>query len=241
VFAYGSLAGLAHAFHFYGRYRERERRALFLESSLAKARLNTLQAQLQPHFLFNTLNAIATLLRRDPAAAEQTLMSLSDLLRLALSQSDRQEISLREEMNFLERYMEIQQTRFGERLRFEQQIDYSTLNCLVPTLLLQPLVENAIRHGLEPSSNPGTIRVTANRQEGALVITVEDDGVGLRSATNVADGIGLTNLRARLETLYEVQQELKITGGSERGVTVRIKIPYHEAAIRERDDGCGET
>ncbi|MEA2915253.1 MAG: hypothetical protein QOJ15_7334, partial [Bradyrhizobium sp.] len=113
LFAYGSLAGLAHAFHFYGRYRERERRAVFLESSLTKARLNALQAQLQPHFLFNTLNAIATLLRRDPRAAEATLTSLSELLRLALSQSDRQEIPLREEMHFLERYLEIQQTRFG--------------------------------------------------------------------------------------------------------------------------------
>ena len=172
---------------FYGRYRERERKALSLESSLSRARLSALQAQLQPHFLFNTLNAIATLLRRDPIAAEATLLALSDLLRLSLNQSETQEIPLREELRFLDRYLEIQHTRFGDRLRVEQEVDPAVLDCLVPTLILQPLVENAIRHGLEPSDAPGLIRIQAQAQKSSgsqngssptLILTIEDNGVG---------------------------------------------------------------
>jgi len=227
LLAYGSLAGLAHAIHFYGRYREREKRALVLESNLSRARLSTLQAQLQPHFLFNTLNAIATLLRRDVKAAEATLMSLSELLRLSLSRSEQQEIPLREEMHFLDRYLEIQQTRFGDRLRFEQQIEPEVLDCLVPTLLLQPLVENAIRHGLEPSPNPGTIRVKAHRREAMLELSVEDDGVGLNRAAKdtPAGGIGLSNLRARLEALYGSQQQLRVSEREGGGVIVQLVLP----------------
>jgi signal transduction histidine kinase len=181
LLAYGAVAGLAHAVHFYRRFRERERRALLLESNLAHARLDALRAQLQPHFLFNSLNAIAALLRRDPRLAEATLMSLSELLRLALRQSERQEIALREEMEFVRRYLEIQQTRFGDRLRVEQDIEPAALECSVPAFLLQPLVENAIRHGLEPDGNAGLVRLTAHRQDGRLVLTVEDDGVGFTS------------------------------------------------------------
>ena len=227
LLAYGSLAGLAHAVHFSKRYRERERRALFLESNLTKARLNALQAQLQPHFLFNTLNAIATLLRRDPKAAEVTLTSLSELLRLALSRSNEQEIPLREEMEFLERYLEIQQTRFGDRLRFEQQVDPAALDCLVPTLMLQPLVENAIRHGLEPSPNPGCVRVQAQRTGEKLSLSVEDDGVGL--GAEVRDGVGLSNLRARLEALYGADQQMHVRARPQGGVAVRIEIPLRPA------------
>src|ERR1041385_3007953 len=247
VLAYGSLAGLAHAVHFYRRYRERERRALFLESNLTKARLSALQAQLQPHFLFNTLNAIATLLRRDAKAAEATLLSLSELLRLSLSQSDTQEIPLREELRFLDRYLEIQQTRFGDRLRFEQEIEPRALDCLVPALILQPLVENAIRHGFEPSGAPGLIRVTARElpradapippqgngepemASRALELKVEDNGVGLTNAGPAAKGIGLPNLRIRLETLYRAGQRIEILSRSEGGVIIRIEIPWRSS------------
>lgn len=243
LLAYGALLGLAHSVHFYRRFRDRERRALFLESHFASARLNALRAQLQPHFLFNSLNAIATLLRRDPRLAEATLLSLSDLLRLALSQSERQEISLREEMNFVQRYLEIQQTRFGDRLRVEQDIEPAALDCLVPALLLQPLVENAIRHGIEPSEKSGLVRLTAQRRTSSLVLTVEDDGVGLSGSglgshaakpagpqlnTNGlagGNGIGLANLRARLETLYGKGQALELAPRSEGGLTVRIVVP----------------
>ncbi len=265
LLAYGAIVGVAHSVHFYRRFREREHRALLLESNLAKARLGTLQAQLQPHFLFNSLNAVVALVRRDPKLAEATLTSLSDLLRLTLSLSERQEVSLREELNFVDRYMEIQQTRFGDRLRFEKDIEPAALDNLVPTLLLQPLVENAIRHGIEPGDKPGLVRLTASAQPGRLVLTVEDDGVGLPASHEsvslgtsgpepaVPDrspvpldvtasrvdawlpeslpsrrdksGIGLANLRARLEALYGSEQRLELCARSSGGVSARIEIP----------------
>jgi signal transduction histidine kinase len=235
LFAYASLAGMAHAVHFYRRFRERERRALFLEAHLTRARLSALQAQLQPHFLFNTLNAIAALLRRDPRAAETTITSLSELLRMALSQSEKQEISLREELQMLERYVEIQQTRFGPRLRFEQSIAPDTLDCLVPTLLLQPLVENAVQHGLEPSSEPGTVKVVAAREKDSLMIAVQDNGVGLNPAQpgRGKSGIGLTNLKARLQSLYGENQTFQIGPGQSGGVDVKVLIPLRFESVTQ--------
>lgn len=253
ICAYAALVGLAHAIHFYQRYRERERCALMLESNLAKARLGALQAQLQPHFLFNTLNAIATLLRRDPRAAETTVLSLSELLRLTLSRSDRQETSMREEIHFAERYFAIQQTRFGERLQLEVDVEPEAMDCLVPTLLLQPLVENAIHHGIEPSDDAGHIWLKAHRHEQTLVLTVEDDGVGLgptlnrnlnlnpdaaietaeitpaitNNHHNQHGGVGLTNLRARLEALYGATQKLELSPRPGGGIIVRVEIPWH--------------
>jgi sensor histidine kinase YesM len=211
LLAYGAIIGLLHSIHFYRRFRERERRALVLESSLANARLDALRAQLHPHFLFNSLNAIAALLRRDPRLAEATLISLSDLLRLALSQAEKQEVTLREEMNFVDRYLEIQQTRFGDKLRLQRDVAPATLDCLVPTLLLQPLVENAIRHGIEPAENGGLLRITANRRNGKLVMTVEDDGVGL--ANNAVIVTNSTNASPALEStsLPLARNEIPIT------------------------------
>jgi signal transduction histidine kinase len=236
--AYGALAGVAHAVLFYRRYRDRERRALFLESNLAKARLHALQAQLQPHFLFNALNAIATLLRRDPRAAEATLMSLSELLRLALSQADQQEIPLRQELLFLERYMEIQQTRFGPRLSFERDVQAETLDCLVPTLLLQPLAENAIRHGLEPSASPGAIWVTSLVEQGRLRILLEDNGVGLGGpgASQPTSGIGLANLQSRLNALYGTEHVLELAARPGGGTRVRIELPLRQAIPRSESE-----
>jgi two-component sensor histidine kinase len=235
VLAYGSLVGLAHAVHFYRCLRERERRAVLLESHLAKARLHALQARLQPHFLFNALNAVATLLRRDTRAAQEALTSFSELLRLALSQSDKQEVPLREDLEFVQRYVEIQQTRLGDRFRFEQEVEPSALDCLVPALLLQPLVENALRHGIELSSNPGLVRVVVKRQEQRLALRVEDNGVGLDGASPAIldysgrdksnTGIGLSNLRARLATLYGAEQKVELVSRPEGGVAVSVEIP----------------
>lgn len=261
LLAYGAIFGLAHSVHFYRRFREREHRALLLESNLANARLNALRAQLQPHFLFNSLNAIATLLRREPRLAENALFALSDLLRLALSQCETQEVTLREEVQFVARYLEIQQTRFGERLRIERQLDPDTLECLVPTLLLQPLVENALRHGLEPSENPGLLVLGAHRLNGSLVLMVEDNGVGLAGAApELKDptapkgeaqpflaaasavplrgpargtGIGLLNLRGRLEALYGTAQKLDIIPRPGGGVIARIELPWHTNVAAE--------
>ncbi len=224
-FAYIALIGLAHAGVFYRRYREREQQAAVLESRLNQARLRALQAQLQPHFLFNTLNGIATLLRRDPATAEEMLLSLSDLLRIALSSSHRQEIPLREELDFLGRYLGIQRMRFGDRLRVTEEIEPSATDCLVPALLLQPLVENAIRHGLEPSGRPGELRIAAARDEEWLRLTVEDDGVGLPSGDLRRAGVGLANVRERLAALYGAAHEFSVAERPGGGVVVNIRLP----------------
>ncbi|HVY68810.1 MAG TPA: histidine kinase [Verrucomicrobiae bacterium] len=260
LLAYGALTGLVHSVNFYRRLQEREHRALFLESSLANARLNALKAQLQPHFLFKSLNAIAALLRRDPRLAETTLVALSELLRLTLNQSEQQEGELREELELVQRYLEIQQTRFGEKLRVEQNIEPQALDSLAPTLVLQPLVENAIRHGIEPAGKAGTVRVSASRKDENLVLTVEDDGVGLPGGnTDSSDpenpaelhpslptsargspasavlaktgtGIGLANLRERLRTLYGARQKLELTPRATGGVVVRVEIPWRPRA-----------
>jgi len=265
LLAYGAVTGLVHSVNFYRRLRERERRALLLESNLAKARLNTLKAQLQPHFLFNSLNAITALLRRDPRLAETSLVALSELLRLALSQSERQEGALREELEFVQRYLEIQQTRFGDKLRVEQDIEPEALDCMVPTLVLQPLVENAIRHGIEPAEKAGVVRVSASRKDGKLVLAVEDNGVGLASGNadsggpenptgfcpslpvpaptftksavwaRPGTGIGLANLRERLQALYGARQKLELTPRATGGVIVRVEIPWHPRASETTD------
>jgi two-component sensor histidine kinase len=236
LLAYGAILGLTHSVHFYRRFRERERGALLLESNLAKARLNALRAQLHPHFLFNSLNAITALLRRDPRLAEVTLTSLSELLRLALSQSERQEISLREELEFVQRYIEIQQTRFADKLGVEQEIDPAALDCRVPALVLQPLVENAIRHGIEPIEKAGLVRLKAHRSNGKLVLTVEDNGVGLTSEpSRNGNGIGLANLRARLATLYGARQALELISRPDTGVIARIEIPWNSSPATEEE------
>lgn len=237
LLAYGAIAGLAHSVHFYRRFRERERRALLLESNLAQARLDALRAQLQPHFLFNSLNAIVALLRRDPPLAEKTLLSLSELLRLVLSQSQKPEISLREEMDFVDRYVQIQQMRFGDKLRFEQELEPAALLCLVPTLCLQPLIENAIRHGIEPAENAGLVRLTARRQNEKLNLTIENDGAGLSGhdpPTN-GTGLGLANLRARFEALYGAAYTLELVPRAGGGVIVHLEMPCRPTAAAETD------
>jgi len=246
LLAYGAISGLVHSVNFYGRLRERERRALVLEARLARARLGALQAQLQPHFLFNSLNAVTMLLRRDPRLAETTLLALSELLRLALSRSEQQETALRDEVEFVRRYLEIQRTRFGDKLRIEEDLDPQALNCRVPTLVLQPLVENALRHGIEPADRPGTVRVGAARQDGRLVLTVEDDGVGLPAGDPEAGGagdsalpgpktsgtgIGLANLRDRLQALYGDRQRFEVRPRAGGGVVVRLEIPWDSPSL----------
>lgn len=254
LLAYGAVTGLVHSVYFHRRMRERERRALFLESNLAKARLSMLKAQLQPHFLFNSLNAITALLRRDPRLAETTLVALSELLRLALSQSEQQEGTLRGELEFVGRYLQIQAVRFGNKLTVNQSIDPQALECRVPTLVLQPLVENAIRHGIEPAERAGVVQITAFRDGGSLVLTVKDDGVGLLGrptdsqdpsglhlespalAGNPARegaGIGLANLRDRLHALYGTRQKLELSPQAAGGVVVRVEIPWQSWATPE--------
>ena len=225
---YLAVLSAAHAMYFARRGRERERRELELSASLALARLEALHMQLQPHFLFNALNSIAALVHSRPDAADEMLAALSDLLRLTLQTSGEQELPLRRERELAERYLAIEQVRFGDRLRCEVDLPADTLDALVPTFLLQPLVENAVRHGLEPRGEPGLLRISARREGAILRICVGDNGGGLPEGAAMREGIGLANTRARLLELYGTQGLLELR--SQGGLQVTVRIPYHTAA-----------
>jgi two-component sensor histidine kinase len=220
---------------YYQQLRERERRTLELETRLTKANLQTLKAQLQPHFLFNTLNAIASLVRNKPEAAEDMLGSLSDFLRMNLDTAHQHEVPLRREMEFLDLYLLIQQTRFGERLRVRMEIDPAALVVAVPTLILQPLAENSVRHGIEPRETGGTVMIRAVRHGDSLRLEVSDDGEGLQTGHLAAlrDGIGLSNTKARLLELYGDQHRFHLTPNPERGLTVTVELPWRESVARD--------
>jgi signal transduction histidine kinase len=229
---YWVLVSLVHTLRFYRRAEERTRRALELEARLADAKLQALRMQLHPHFLFNTLNAIAALVHKDPRAADDMITNLSELLRATLDTAA-QEIPLRQELEFLDRYLEIQQMRFGERLRVEKDLDAAALDALVPTLILQPLVENAIRHGIEPAARPGVVTLRARRgEDGMLMLSVRDSGGGSAPREKSSPGIGLANTRARLEALYGRAASLTLHADAEGGFLVEMQIPFREATPR---------
>jgi hypothetical protein len=221
---YIALISAAHALLFYRRSKERERRSLELEATLAKSRLEALTMQLQPHFLFNALNAIAALVHKNPDAADEMLAALSDLLRLTLETSREQELPLRRELEFVERYLMIEHVRFGDRLQFELDVAPETEAALVPTFLLQPLVENAVRHGLEPRSGSGKLVIRARRDNGSLRLSVEDNGVGLSEGKPGREGIGLANTRARLHELYDGAANVELHNRD--GLTVELTLPF---------------
>ena len=221
---YLAIVSLAHAVLFSRRSQERDR----LEASLAKARIEALKMQLQPHFLFNSLNSIAALVHRDPQAADEMLAGLSDLLRLTLESSGEQELPLSEELKFVERYLAIEHVRFGERLRFEIEIAPEVRRAMVPTFLLQPLVENAVHHGLEPKPGPGLLSIRAARAGARLRLTVADNGPGLTDGAAPREGIGLANTRARLRELYGDAASLDLE--SKDGLKVEITLPFRLAS-----------
>lgn len=224
---YLAIIGAAHAAHFYRRSQERERRTLELEASLARARLETLKMQLQPHFLFNSLNAIAELVHHDSNAADDMLTALSGLLRLTLDTSSEQQLPLRRELEIVEKYLAIERVRFGDRLKVRLDISPDVYNAQVPTLLLQPLVENAIHHGLEPKTGQGALTIRATRDGNTLKLEVSDNGAGLPQGLPTKEGIGLTNTRARLQELYGQDATLELYGRD--GLTVDIHLPYRLA------------
>jgi two-component system, LytTR family, sensor kinase len=225
---YWAVVSVAHTLLFYRRSQERERKALELTAGLARAKLQALRMQLQPHFLFNTLNAISTLVHRDARAADEMLGNLADFLRLTLETADQQEVPLRQELDFLDRYLAIEQVRFGDRLRIEKQIPADTLAAQVPAMILQPLVENSVRHGLEPSRQAGELRITARRDGAVLHLAVHDNGVGISAARNNREGIGLTNTRSRLRELYGDRATLELRNGAESGLVVELTLPFHD-------------
>lgn len=213
--------------HYYHRYREREVETAQLQRELLSARLEALRMQLNPHFLFNTLHAISALIHERPEAADRVVARLSELLRLSLDPSKPQEVPLSEEMAFLDRYLEIEQTRFAERLRVHKEIATDVQQALVPYLVLQPLVENAIRHGIEPRDERGLLSITACRRNGNLELRVRDNGNGLPDKdTPPQDGIGLSNTRSRLRHLYGDQCSLELHTPPGGGLEARVQIPF---------------
>lgn len=226
---YWMIAAVYWAAEFQRLYRAERLQAAQLEASLADARLNALRAQLQPHFLFNTLNAVSVLTVEDPPRAKQMVLRLSELLRASMDVGDdRHEVPLSAELELLQAYLGIQRARFGERLRFRLEIEPSAHAALVPTLLLQPLVENAIRHGLEGSEHGGAITVSARRNGDELVIEVRDDGRGLvTDAAGAREGVGLANSKERLARLYGDHQYLVLRTHPEGGVVVELVLPFH--------------
>lgn len=239
LLVYWVIVGASHGIEYYRRYRERELRASELEKLLVEARLQALQAQLNPHFLFNTLNSISTLMHRDVAAADRMIVRLSELLRQALGSRGAQEVPLREELEFLRRYLEIEQIRFGPRLAVEIEAPPDTLELAVPNLLLQPLVENAIKHGIAPRKQGGRIEVRARRAGDRLQMSVTDNGAGNSSHTR-GSGLGLANTRARLEHLYGAQQQFEFGPRPEGGFAVHLTLPARllSAAQETRDGGA---
>lgn len=235
---YWVILTVGHAFAYSRAAQERELRASELERHLAQARLQALQMQLNPHFLFNTLHAISALMHRDVEAADRMITRLSDLLRYALESTDEQEVPLETELAFLERYLEIEQTRFGDRLVLNKSIDSDTLDAFVPTLILQPLVENAIRHGIEPHARRGVISLAARRQDGLLHLEVRDNGGGLPKGHATADeGVGLSNTRARLAELYGEEYRFEFKNADEGGLIVHLAIPCRSAAAKSVETG----
>ena len=197
-----------------------------LEARLARAQLQSLRLQLHPHFLFNTLNTINALISTDRHAAERVVSGLSELLRMSLSSASEQEVSLAKELELLAHYIEIQQIRFQDRLTVNFRIDPDARHALVPNLMLQPLVENAIRHGIAPRAAPGHVIVTATKRGGRLELSVVDDGVGENPRAEHRDGVGLGNTRARLLSLYASDHRFEARSPSSGGFAVHIEIPY---------------
>jgi two-component system LytT family sensor kinase len=225
--AYLLIIVLAQVMFLQYRAREREIQSEQLRARLAEARLEALKLQLKPHFLFNTLNAISELVHHDPSRAEQVVVKLSDLLRFTIRSFDRNLIDLSEEMELLKTYLSIEEVRFAGRLSSQFEIDEDTLRAQVPCMMLQPIVENGIRHGIGQRNGSGTIKVLVKTKGQVLEITVRDDGPGLPAEFSeaAAQGIGLSNTRQRLQQLFPGTSQLTIENHSEGGVAVVIKLP----------------
>jgi two-component system LytT family sensor kinase len=209
--------------------RRLQAEAAELHAQLADARLNTLRAQLNPHFLFNTLNAISTLAEEDPREMRRMIARLSELLRHTLDGNE-QEIPLARELDMLRRYLDIMEVRFQGKLEVSIEAEPSLDDALVPNLVLQPVVENAFRHGLALIETVGRVIVRVSRDNGDLVLTVRDNGRG--PAKQMREGVGLANTRARLAQLYGARQKLELTAAEGGGALVEIRLPYHTAPER---------
>ncbi|MDB6106787.1 MAG: yehU 2 [Gammaproteobacteria bacterium] len=226
---YVGIALAWHAATYYRELRDRQLKSSELESLLHRAQLQALRSQLNPHFLFNTLHSIAELVHENPKLAEQLILRLGELLRQMLRSSTLPDVPLAEEIDFVRGYVEIEQMRLGERLQVRWDVEPEALGVRVPSLILQPLVENAIQHGIAPLAAMGSLTIRAWREHGFLHLQVRDTGLGLSSESRERrSGIGLSNTRARLERLYDGQQRLELIG--DNGLVVNLCIPLSAAA-----------
>jgi sensor histidine kinase YesM len=225
---FGLILSINLALEYIQKSRQKEALASRLETELAVNRLATLKAQVQPHFLFNTLHIISALVKKDPDTAEEMIARLSHLLRASMSESDRPEVALTEELDILMNYVEIVQVRFKDRLCVELDIDPDAAEALVPALFLQPLVENAVRHGVAQNLKGGTVKITASRERQALVVRVDDTGHGFSGDREdiLRRGSGLSNLQKRLELLYPGEHRLDLGRGDQGGARVVVEIPF---------------
>lgn len=223
--AFWCMAAAIHAIEFQRRARDRELVTSRLQARLSAAKLNALAARLQPHFLFNTLQSISTLVHRDPTAADRMIGHLSNLLRAALHDQHRHEVTLGEEMANLEEYLALMQVRFGNRITIERAIDPETLAGWLPSFALQPLLENAFQHGVARRAGPGWVRIAARRVQDRLVLTVADDGAGLPSEP-IAERVGLGSIRARLTELHGENGSLQVNPRPGGGTVATLTLPW---------------
>lgn len=226
VMFYWGIIVIEHALDYYQKLQERELKASQLEAQLAQSQLQVLKMQLHPHFLFNTLNAISALIRESPDEAEEMVSQLGDLLRMTLDTAGLQEVSFKKELEFLKHYLDIEQTRFQDRLKVELAIEPEALDGLVPSMILQPLVENSVRHGVAPRPEGGCIKIKAWRDNSLLRLEVEDDGPGLSGDTPLKERVGLTNTRARVRNLYGDEHGLRMHNAADGGLVVSLSIPF---------------
>jgi len=228
VAVYFAVLGVEHATYYFRIVRERDTQAARLAAQLAEARLGALRMQLHPHFLFNSLNAIGVLARdHDTAGASRMVELLSDVLRQVLTAGQVQETSLADELGVIRNYLAIEQIRFADRLRVAIDVDIDLLTALVPAFVLQPIVENAMRHGLARRSDAGVVAIAARRDGSDLVLTVADDGPGPADASADTPGVGLANTRARLATLYGNRGTVTLAARREGGTVATLRLPYH--------------
>lgn len=230
VLAYAMAVAVVHMLFRYGEARDREVRAATLEARLSQTQLEVLRLQLDPHFLFNTLNMISSTLYEDPRAADEMIARLSELLRALLRDAARQEVSLEEELAFTDLYLEIMRARFGDRLSATVDVAPDARDALVPAMFLQPLVENAIRHGADPATSLVAVEVRARREAADLVVEVRDRGVGPKAPSAVAaGGIGLSNTADRIGRLYGAGAGLSLESADGGGAVVRVSFPFRPA------------
>jgi sensor histidine kinase YesM len=234
LLTYWIVVGLVWAYDTSRSAHQRELVASELKRRVVEAELSALQAQLQPHFVFNTLHAIAALIVRHPESAERMLVDLADFLRLTLQNARKETVPLSEELDFLQRYVRIEETRLMDRLTVELDVEEQALGAEVPNLILQPLVENAIRHGIAPRPGPGRVDVRARREGERLILEVADDGRGLPQNAVPSEGIGLSNARERLRHLYGEAGSLELIPLA-RGLSVTLTLPFRLAPVRDAE------